>query len=308
MISVVIVNWNSGPFLEKCARSLLRNTHGTQIIVVDNASTDASLRFAQDLQGSIAILRNRKNLGFAAANNIGWQASNGTHILFLNPDIECFPESVDLLKKTLDADSAVWAAGGRLVGPSGRPQTGFNLRPFPTVRSVAAEMVFLDEIWPSNPWSGYGTVKYSLEADVDQPAAACLMVCREALEVIDGFDEDFRPAWFEDVDLCRRIRNEGGRIRYQPEAQFLHHGGHSLEKLSRQEFLESFHRNQIRYFRKHHGARSAARVRRWIIAGLLLRSAISIAYPLAPNLSRAASVKAFLNTARFIAGQHEGTL
>jgi len=303
VISVVIVNWNSGSFLEKCVRSLLRNAPGSQIIVVDNASTDSSLSFAEGMQGSISILRNRQNLGFAAANNIGWQVSAGDRILFLNPDIECLPESVAGLEKTLNADSAIWAAAGQLIGPSGRPQTRFNLRPFPTVGNVAAEMLFLDDIWPSNPWSGTVNIDYESEADVDQPAAACLMLCREALEITDGFDEGFRPAWFEDVDLCRRIRNEGGRIRYQPKSQFLHHGGHSLDNLSRQEFLELFHRNQVRYFRKHHGTRSAGCVRRWITAGLLLRSIISIAYPLAPNLSRAASAKAFWNAARTI-GKH----
>ena len=309
MISIVIVNWNSGKQLENCVRSLLKNAAGSQIIVVDNASTDSSLLFFEQLQGTPFIIRNSRNVGFAAGSNLGWCAGEGSHILFLNPDTECFPGSVDRLEQTLAADKEVWAAGGQLIGPSGAPQTNFNARAFPSVTGVAAEMLLLEEIWSLIRWSGLirktGT---ACEADVDQPAAACLMVSRAALETIGGFDEEFRPAWFEDVDLCRRIRNHGGRIRYQPEARFLHHGGYSLAHLAPQSFLECFHRNQIRYFRKHHGARNASRVKRLIVTGLLIRSAISIAYPLAAHESRTASAKSFWNAARFLSKLNETEL
>jgi GT2 family glycosyltransferase len=305
VVSVVIVNWNSGYLLENCVRSLLKNAADSQIIIVDNASTDSSLRFAEESQERLVVIRNGRNLGFAAANNIGWRASASARVLFLNPDTECFPESVGYLEQTLAPSDDIWAAGGQLVGSSGEPQTGFNVRAFPSVSSVAAEMLFLEEIWPSNPWSRPNDLTGAeREMDVDQPAAACLMVSKAALEKIRGFDESFRPAWFEDVDLCRRIRNHGGRIRFQPEARFLHHGGYSLGLLSRQDFLESFHRNQILYFHKHHGPRAAARVKRLIVFGLFMRGVLSVACPLAPNQTRAASVKTFWNAARRILRCH----
>jgi GT2 family glycosyltransferase len=306
MISVVVVNWNSGQLLENCVRSLINNAGECQIVIVDNASTDCSLRFAEQLGGGLLVLRNSCNIGFSAANNMGWRAGKGTSILFLNPDTECFPETVGRLEQTLISDKEVWAVGGQLVSPSGKPQTGFNVRAFPTVASVAAEMLLIDEIWPSNPWSGPNRMAPILSAtDVDQPAAACLMVSREALEKIGGFDEDFYPAWFEDVDLCRRIRNCGGRIRYEPGAKFLHHGSYSLGHLSAQDFLESFHRNQIRYFLKHYGPRAASRVKRLIVIGLLIRSAAFLAAaffirPHASGESRNASAKAYWKTARSI--------
>jgi GT2 family glycosyltransferase len=162
-------------------------------------------------------------------------------------------------------------------------------------------MLLIDAIWPANPWSRPNrTLNPAGAVDVDQPAAACLMVARTALESIGGFDEEFRPAWFEDVDLCRRIRNRGGRIQYQPGARFLHHGGYSLRHLSRQDFLEIFHANQIRYFRKHHGRRTALCVRRLILLGLFLRSALSWVHSPVPHMSRAASARMFWNTARHI--------
>ena len=296
MISVVIVNWNSGPLLESCVQSLFRNAAGSQIVIVDNDSTDSSLQFAEIIPGPL-IVRNSRNIGFAAANNLGWRASPGTSVLFLNPDTECFPESAACLEQVLAADKSIWAAGGQLVNLAGERQSGY-VRLFPSIRTVAAEMLLIDKIWPSNPWSGINRVAGSTrEMDVDQPAAACLMVSRTALEKTGGFDESFRPAWFEDVDLCRRIRNQGGRIRYQPRARFLHHGGYSLGRLSWQDFLECFHANQIRYFQKHQGTQAALRVRRLIVTGLLLRSGLSLVRPLAPNESRKNSAKTYWSAA-----------
>jgi GT2 family glycosyltransferase len=299
LISIVIVNWNSGKFLENCVLSLLKNAGGCEIIVVDNASADSSLQFIARTEADIKVLRNDRNMGFAAANNLGWRASKGSRILFLNPDIECLPESISRLSQQLAADHTVWAIGGHLVSPSGKSQAGFNVKAFPTVGRVVAEMLFLDEIWPAH-LSFRRTASSQLAVDVDQPAAACLMVARTALEAVGGFDETFRPAWFEDVDLCRRIRDLGGRIQYHPAARFLHHGGHSLSQMTRERFLESFHTNQIRYFRKHHGRRSAGRVKRWIVVGLLLRSAVSIVRALAPRETRLSSARTFWKAARHI--------
>jgi N-acetylglucosaminyl-diphospho-decaprenol L-rhamnosyltransferase len=105
------------------------------------------------------------------------------------------------------------------------------------------------------------------------------MVKRQALEAVGGFDERFYPAWFEDVDFCRRIWDAGGRIAFEPRARFRHHGGASLARLSQDKFLEYYHTNQCRYFHKHHGGKAARRVRRLAIAGLWLRGMLSLIRP-----------------------------
>ncbi|MDM7994247.1 MAG: glycosyltransferase family 2 protein [Acidobacteriota bacterium] len=306
MISVVIVNWNSGPLLERCVRSLRTHAAGCSLTIVDNASTDGSLDFAPETGEDLVLLRNARNLGFAAASNLGWRASTGDPVLFLNPDTECLPGSVSRLEETLQCDPRIWAVGGRLLAPSGKSQSGFNVRRFPSLKSAAADAFFLDEIWPSNPWSaGMRLDAVGSPMDVDQPAAACLMVSRSALESIGGFDESFYPAWFEDVDLCRRIRNQGGRIQYHPEAGFIHQGGYSLHRMEYRIFLESFYSNQIRYFWKHHGSESAKRVRKIILAALRLRAGISLLHSPVRHESRVAAAKSFWSAARRISRLHE---
>ena len=310
LISIVIVNWNSGPLLERCVQSLLGNAPGCQLILVDNASADGSLAFAQNLdRAELSIVRNDRNAGFAAGNNQGWQRSQGDRILFLNPDTECLPGSVSCLEHTLAADPGVWAAGGHLFSPTGKSQEGFNVRPFPTIGRVAAEMLLIDRIGPAYRTSGARPAAGEGEAvDVDQPAAACLMVNRAALDSLGGFDETFHPAWFEDVDLCRRIRNRGGRIQYQPQARFAHHGGYSLGRLHRQDFLEIFHTNQIRYFRKHHGPQTASRAKRLIFAGLMFRSALSIIRSPVPGMKRSDAARMFRGAARRVVQLREAQL
>ncbi len=303
-ISIVIVNWNSGRFLERSVFTVLDNAAGCEVIVVDNHSEDESLLFADRLAGRIETVRNDTNLGFAAANNMGWRRSRGDLVLFLNPDTETLPGSVELLARPLHENPAIWASAGRLVGPQGAPQVGFNIRAFPTLGSVFAEAFLLDEVVPRNPWTrNYlaSDFDYDTCQDVDQPAAACLMVRRNVLEQLCGFDENYRPAWFEDVDFCRRLRSAGGRIRFVAGARFIHHGGSSLRRLDRGDFLEYFCRNRVLYFAKHHGEPAAARVRRLAVAGLRLRAILSLFYPLAEGSNRLACSRLFWNAARRVA-------
>ncbi len=305
MISVVVVNWNSGPLLAGCVSSILRHAPHCEVVIIDNNSTDSSLEFVAGLPVQPVIVRNRQNLGFAAACNQGWRSSKGDTLLFLNPDAECLPGAVDRLSKSLELEAGTWAAGGCLQDRSGNRQPGFNVRSFPTVGAVAAEMLLLDEIWPRNPWSSRYRMAgwdHSSRRDVDQPAAACLMVRRTALERIGGFDERFRPAWFEDVDLCKRIHDGGGRIVFEPDARFVHHGGVSLRSLSQEDFLRFYHTNQVLYFEKHHGSGTARRVRRLVITGLYLRSLIACVSPLR-GMRAHASALAFRKAAKDLSGK-----
>jgi N-acetylglucosaminyl-diphospho-decaprenol L-rhamnosyltransferase len=303
-ISIVIVNWNSGAFLERCVHSILETARGCQIIVVDNQSEDGSLAFLDRLGDGIDTIRNRTNIGFASANNIGWKRSTRDVILFLNPDAEALPGSIAELALPLREDAAIWATAGKLVGADGAPQAGFNIRAFPTLGSVFAEAFLLDEILPFNPWTRRYRVSgfdFDSAQDVDQPAAACLMVRRAVLERLGGFDESYSPAWFEDVDFCRRLRTAGGRIRFVPGAPFIHHGGSSLRRLGRKEFLEHFHLNQELYFARHHGMRAAHRVRLLAVAGLRLRAMFSLIYPLVEGYGRNAGARIYWTSARRIA-------
>jgi GT2 family glycosyltransferase len=106
---------------------------------------------------------------------------------------------------------------------------------------------------------------------VEQPAAAAMMIRRDAHESVGGFDERFYPAWYEDVDFCARLRNDGWEIYFVPKAEFLHEGGYSAGALGAEKFAAAYYGNQMRYAQKHFGVAGYVAVRASIAAGMIGR-------------------------------------
>jgi len=249
--AIVIVTYNSTEEIAACLASC--QPHARTVVVIDNASTDGSAKFA--------TIANPTNLGFAAAVNQGFRQTQEPLVLVLNPD--CQIEGSLTAMTALFDDPQIGAAGGLLLHPDGTPQTGFTLRRFPTVANQIAELAGLNRLWPSNPLNrGYRALDLDLqkEQDADQPAGAFLMIRRSAWDQIGGFDEKFYPVWFEDVDFCYRLRQAGWRIRYTPHAQATHIGGHSVNKLSWRCKQMHWYGSLLRYAKKHWGGRGERRV------------------------------------------------
>lgn len=271
--SVIIVTFNSAESIEPCLHAL-REQDGWECIVVDNASRDQSAERARAADFSARILQNSENLGFAAAANRGAQLAVGEVLLFLNPDAIARPTALRALAAALRPPE-VGAAGGLLLRDDGRPDRGFTVRRFPTTRAMAAEILLLNRLWPRNPINRRYRcldLDYAEIQEVDQPAGACLAVRRDAWNSIGGFDERFFPVWFEDVDLCLRLRAQGWKIVYCPQAEFTHAGGHSVNKVPLADRQLFWYCNLLRYFRKHKTPASVAALRACIAAGMGLRS------------------------------------
>jgi N-acetylglucosaminyl-diphospho-decaprenol L-rhamnosyltransferase len=277
-VSILIVNWNARDPLARCLRSLSETPF--QIILVDNASEDGSADLVAREFPRVRLLRQTENRGFAGGVNLARREATSERLLLLNPDIEATTAAIETLAEALDADPRVGAVGGRLVNPDGTTQAGFNVRGFPTLGSIAADLLLIDHLWPNNPASRRYFARDLPElqpADVDQPAAACLMVRAAVFDALGGFDERFHPAWFEDVDFCRRVRDAGFRIRYEPRATFVHHGGLAMRTLGLGPFSRIWYRNLERFVRKHHGAAKWLLVKSLIASGMLLRIGVSTA-------------------------------
>jgi GT2 family glycosyltransferase len=268
----LIVSWNSADWLERCLAAI--DPAVAEIVVADNASADGSAARARTVAPHATVLALASNLGFAGGVNAARRAARTPRLLLLNPDAAPTPGAIARLADALDADPAIGAVSGRLVGADGAPQRGFNVRRLPTIPSLVADLLFIDHLWPGNPAS---TRYYARDldpdapADVEQPAAACLMVRADVFDRLGGFDETFWPAWWEDVDFCRRLRDAGFRIRYVPDAVFRHEGGTSVRALGAPAFHRVFARNRRRYVRKHHGAAAALLVGGLGAAGNALR-------------------------------------
>ena len=263
-VAAVIVTCNSGRHIASCLASL----PGTaRAVVVDNASNDDTCAVVEREHPGTLLMRNRENRGFAAAVNQGVQASDEPLVLLLNPDARLTTPIDPLVEQCLAP--GVGAAAGRLVDNQNRPQLGFNVRAFPTAATLALEALGWNRLWPSNPVNrryrlrGFDAAR---EQDVEQPAGALFMVRRDAWEAVGGLDERFHPLWFEDVDLCSRLRHAGYRIRYAPACAAQHEGGHSLAAADLELRRLAWYSNLLRFSKKHFSPQAHS----WLVPVILL--------------------------------------
>jgi GT2 family glycosyltransferase len=249
-VSIVVVTHQSAEFIDTCLDSL-SGFGDAEVVVVDNASTD-------DTCGKVStrgtrLIANPHNAGFAAAVNQGVDATTAPLILLLNPDAR-FETGLDSLIECFD-DPKTGGAGGLLTGPDGLPQTGFMARNLPKPKALIYEVLGFNHFWPGNPvnWHYRCLGKDPMApAFIDQPAGAFFMFRRTAWQQLGGFDEQFWPIWFEDVDFCARLRSAEFMIRYQPAARAFHQGGHSLGKIPVGLKEEYWYGSLLKYAAKHY--------------------------------------------------------
>ena len=232
-----------------CLDALAEMAPGVVATVVDNASSDQTLKNVQQRPG-IKIIANQENRGFAGASNQGFRESTADQILLLNPDVRLKTSVVALV----EACQEHGLAAGQLTDADGRPQIGFTIRRLPTPASMIFELLGLNWLWPHNPVNrGYRYLDRDLNqaGPVEQPAGALLMIRRDVWERLGGFDESFHPVWFEDVDFCRRAVDAGYQIQYVPRVRAEHTGGHSVKKLPPVRMQEHWYDSLIRYAEKY---------------------------------------------------------
>lgn len=246
---IVIVTHNSSEWIEECLSAACRQQ--ADVVVVDNASEDDTCRRVR-LCPAAKLIPNSSNRGFAAAVNQGIGALDNELVLLLNPDAILLA-GLESLAAACRAPG-VAAAGGRLVDEQGGAQTGFVVRRFPTPAALALEVLGINRLWPSNRVNRryrHLDLDLSRASDVEQPAGAFLMIRRQAWRELDGFDEAFRPLWFEEVDFLKRARDRGWRIRYEPAAAARHRGAHSADRMSPQARAVCWYGNLLRYSARH---------------------------------------------------------
>jgi GT2 family glycosyltransferase len=274
-VSTLVVCWNNRDFLSRCLESV---PAGSELIVVDNGSSDGSGDFVAEHFPAATLVRLQQNVGFAAGVNRAAAEATGTYLLLLNADAEATPRAIERLSSYLDEHPDCGAVAGRLLSMTEEPQSAFHAARLPTMPSLAVELLLVKRLWPRNPISrraDAADLDETTTGRIERTASCCLMIRRQAFEQINGFDEQFTPAWFEDADLCKRLIDNGWSIYFVPSAVFRHVGGASVRTLCRASRKRIFYRNMERYVRKHYGRMGAATVRTLLVTGMGMRVAAS---------------------------------
>ncbi len=270
-IGVVIVTWNSGATIDRC----LDSCSGLTVTVVDNASRDDTVERVRR-RPDIYLIANSENRGFAAAANQGVARSSCETVLLLNPDVELCGGVKELADACALPETAI--AAGRLLGVDGSTQTGFTVRRLPTPLTLAFEVCGINWFFPRNRVNrSYRCLDLDAECacDVEQPAGAFIMFRQQMWRDLGGFDEQFFPVWFEDVDFARRA-GERGRIRYLPSVTARHQGGASIARLDWTSRERYWYGSLLRYASKHFRTSEFRGVCGAVVLGSVFRSLIGV--------------------------------
>lgn len=273
-LGIVVVTHNSEHEIAGCLESL--RPLGAEVVVVDNASADGTVEQARREAG-VRLIANPWNRGFAAAANQGIGALDTPYALLLNPDVRVVDSPEPLMRYCAAADVGV--VGGKLLGEDGCPQTGFMFRRLPSPAALAFEVLGVNRCWPGNPVNrSYRCLGLAPDdvTDIEQPPGAFLLIKREAWRKLGGFDETFRPVWFEDVDFCNRVRQEGYRILYVPGVTATHKGGQSVNQLGWEAREGYWYGNLLTYAAKHYPKPAASAVCGAVVLGSALRALTGI--------------------------------
>jgi GT2 family glycosyltransferase len=288
-VHAVVVRWRGGDEVAACLKSLLE--HGGPrldgVTLVDSGSGDGGAERLAARFPSARVLALPDNLGFAHAANRGVEANDSPLQLLLNPDTVLRPGAVEALAALLDERPRAAGAVPLLEGPDGGCQHRWQLRRLPSAFRLAA--------------GRGGTPAYSAPpaapCPVAQPAAAAWLVRRRVWRALGGLEENFAPAWWEDVDFCARLAqrlddpeldiSEGFVV--QPAVRIQHRGGSSVNALGDADFLAAYTRNLLRYAARHH-AGCIGLIRTGLRLSLALRAAL--------RPTRAAAYRAALDAAR----------
>ncbi|MCX6567248.1 MAG: glycosyltransferase family 2 protein [Candidatus Aminicenantes bacterium] len=260
LLSVILVYYDDRMNLTPCLDSVLATPPDIplEVILVDNASTDGGIEDVATAFPSVRILRNAGNLGFGAANNRAVRESSGEFLLFLNTDTILQPGAVSALLAAVRPDAGAVAAGPLLFPSEGKVQVSFGSRV-----DFLGQLV-QKTIW--NPFYKRRLRRHPAAREAGWLSAACFLCRRSAFEATGGFDEGFF-LYFEDIDLCVRMRSAGGRLLFVPAARVFHEGSATTgirPAASRFEYRKS----QWAFYRKH-ASRGSLRLLRAYLRGNL---------------------------------------
>ena len=230
-----------------------------ELLVVDNGNEGALV-----CPPRVRLLEPGRNLGFAGGVNLGVSEARAPWVLILNADARVDTAALEALLEGIASHPEVAGLVPRMLGLGGEPQFAWQLRSLPQPGELLLHALLLPGSKP------IGTEPPEATA-VEQPAAAALALRVEALREVGGLDEHFFPAWFEDVDLARRLSELGQELLYWPRAVVRHRLGSTVSRLGYGRFLWIYDRNLVRYLRKHHGALWTAGARLLLPLGLFLR-------------------------------------
>ncbi len=276
-ITVSIVSFNTRELLHSCLLSLKEREQAGEVcldvVVADNGSTDGSAAMVRDEYPKVRLVPTGGNVGYGRANNAALAGAQGRYVFILNSDTVVEPGALAAMRDFLDTHPEAGAAGAQLILPDDAIQP--SCAADPTLTSVFWEQTYLYKLLPGNPVTGgYALTYWDYKSPraVEQVCGACLMVRRSLYAQLGGFDPHYFM-YFEDTDLCYRIRKTGAQIWFLPEAKIKHMlGGSSAGDWQvRARMIASYNKSRYYFFTRMEGRKRGQLLKATVLLGATLR-------------------------------------
>lgn len=241
--AVVVVNYNAGELLSACVESVGRQTHpDVELVVVDNASHDGSAQACQKTHPGLRVLASPVNLGFAGGTNLGIRETRGEVVLLLNPDAVAAPDLCAVVVERLLADPGIGVLGAKIYDP--------DWKTIQHAGGLMRDNALTDHVGRGEEDHG----QYDAPIEPAYVTGAAFAMRRDVIGEVGLLDPGYVPAYFEEADLCFRVRRAGYRVVYEPRARVAHHEGTASGKFS-DRFFYYYHRNRLRFVLRQYGRR-----------------------------------------------------
>lgn len=253
-VSVIVANWNLKNMLRDCLVSVEKHSGEivTELIVVDNASSDGSARMVASEFPEALLIRNSKNAGFSRASNQGIRAASGKYLFLLNNDALLSEDALATMAAFLDSHADVGICGPRVINEDGSLQFRSRGR-YPSITTAMVHFFIPQK------WQRYGSLVFGIydNSEVDAPvpidwvSGCALMARRQAVESVGMLDANVFM-YCEDVDWCYRMHKAGWKVFYIPDAEVMHYGGQSMRQ-QKGKVVAAHAKGLVSYYEKYHG-------------------------------------------------------
>jgi GT2 family glycosyltransferase len=248
-IAVAIVSYNTCELLRKCLDAVQQEAP-SELIVIDNASSDGSVEMIKTEFPSVTVRINGMNLGYGAAANQAIVSSTAKYVCLLNSDAQLQSGALEALNTYLEGNPRVAIVGPRIVNPDGTLQP--SCFPFPTPLDIFLDVSHLSRLIryvPILQESYPRTWSHTRPRKVPWVLGAALGIRREAFDIVGGFDESFYM-FYEEADLCYRLQRTGWQVHFAPVTAIIHVGGASTQQ-RRADMTVQFFASLMQFYRRH---------------------------------------------------------
>lgn len=273
VLSIIIVNYHTEKEILECLNSIIKSRIKLpfEIIIVDNNESDMFRAKLNNKFPAAHYIKTNKNIGYGPANNIGARGAKGKYLFFLNPDTIVYQNAVTILLETLRTKKDIGIVAPLLLDKNKKTYSLQGTRQLGVKEGIVI-LSFINKLFPNNHifknyWMQDWSKKKNIEVDVIPGTA--FLIRKHIFEEVGGFDEQFF-LFFEESDLCKRVRERGYIIMMIPDAKVIHIWGSSTKKQKPSFVNQKYQKSRLYYFKKHYGILPAYTVQ--IVSGLNLNS------------------------------------